>query len=140
MGGYFVVGVGMTDFTPDQLERIEAAIAAVYAKSSTGNLTAKKVITELTKPSWTPAVGEVFAYAASGLGVSNYYKHTLNGTLDETCRPLNSSEVPALKVAIEALERVVSNELEEYMGFDMLADEVLAKITELTQRSTGWSE
>ena len=102
----------MIEFSKEQLKAIEAAIDAVYRNSSTGNLTARKVIIELQKPAWTPMVGEVYARgfpARSDWGYTAYEGGTFsNGKL---VRPLSYTEIPYFRVALDALEILAHDEL-----------------------------
>jgi len=107
----------MTDkFT---IEQIEAAMK----KGGLWPCSSDKVIAELTKPKWTPQKNEeVFCKG----GIYAFYRgESLEG---KDCRPLTPDEVPALKVAIEALESIAWSEGDEMPK----AEEALTKIKELT--------
>lgn len=131
----------MTDtFTPDQIKQIEAAIIKVAETIAGKTLVVDpdKVIAELTKPKWTPQVREVYGYRSSNENHSNFRAASgMETNADNVIRrPLTPSELPALKVAIEALDklsklgnggRVVGNS-----EGNVLAQTTLAKIKELT--------
>jgi len=101
-------------------------------------------IAELTKSVWTPGVEELVHYdSPSQIGYCLYSK----GWMDNAkLRPLNSSEVPALKVAIARIETnkknlsywvkdsgIAQRWLNTFEGEIKHIDSTLAKIKELTQ-------
>ena len=93
------------------LEEIEAAIESVYEKSSTGNLTTKKVITELTRPKHSFREGEV---------VINRERRCLmywDDSIEDPCRQLTLSEMPK---AVEDLRETVRLFLNDEVSYKTL--------------------
>ncbi len=94
----------MTDFTPEQIKAIEAAVRAALVCPNKEMSLFEYIMAELQKPTWEPEEGEVYAHWPIG-GVVSYdtFKRFLP---KHNCRPLTPDEVPALRIAIEALERL----------------------------------
>ncbi len=112
------------------IEEIEAALLNAHGfidDNCNLNLTKliNEVTTELTKPKWEPQVGEVRQWSDG--------KYWVYGDVDiglgHLTRPLTPDEVPALKVAIEALELAV--DMRDW-GTEGVCEDALAKIKELT--------
>lgn len=124
----------MTDkFTTNHLEQIKA----VMDKYQVGCVT-DVIIAELTKPVWTPQTGEVYAYQVDN-GDEKFNKNQAKFGLKEEStshdivrRPLTPDEVPALKVAQEALDAVQKNAYSESSMESKIVRDALAKIKELT--------
>jgi len=111
------------------IEQIEAAIReTANCNGPHTEQKVKNIIAELTKPSWTPAVGEVYSYTDEEIVGRNppncqYGRHKKNFIpINREVRPLNSSEIPALAVAIEWIKSTEH----------MYSEPILVKITELT--------
>ena len=119
----------MTKQTWNQ-EQIEAAIVKVVKAARSGFMASPayigNVIAELTKPKWTPQEGEVYFHEYD----HSYYmcKAEKGFNSDNQRRPLTPDEVPALKVAIKALE-YISPRVVEYSKY---CETTLAEIKELT--------
>jgi len=115
------------------IEQIEAAIQKVRLDTDIE----QDLIAELTKPSWTPAVGEVSAYTNRNDNVEYGIFQPPQPAFKDKIRPLNSSEVPALDCAIEALGTLAGNTVSDVDKTPThqarIAAQALAKITELTQ-------
>ncbi len=84
----------MTDFTPEQIEAIKAAIDK---SAGTGYMASgaylDNVIAELTKPKWTPKVG-CYYISISTSGRELAVKHLKEGwehPID--CRPITAAEI-----------------------------------------------
>ncbi len=117
------------------IEQIEAAISnSILGEFKVQPEFLERVVAELTLPVWKPEVGEVY-FTESG-------HYTINGKISppniaKLPRPLTSDEVPALKVAIEAL-KIALADIIDYgadawpTGPQQRVNDALAKIKELT--------
>ncbi len=86
-------------------------------------------ITELTRPKWEPQVGEVYEFTDDydSRFIKRTPAHTAYAT-GNTRRPLTPDEVPALKVAIEAINEIASGRVKPFNA----CMDALDKIKELT--------
>jgi hypothetical protein len=101
------------------IKQISSAFNTVSIKQT--HATSEELIAELTRPKWTPQKGEVYFSKSS----KSYIRHT--GVMGSNRRPLNTTEVPALGVAIEALE---------VYSMDVGASKALARIRTMIGENT----
>jgi len=117
------------------IEQIEAAMLKLcFDEDIKHNL-----MSELIRPQWKPQVGEVIVKMVSGER-NDYFKWAERSIMHDppvaTYRPLTPDEVPALKVAIDALN-FAAQDITDYFpagptGPISRIEEALAKIKELT--------
>jgi len=114
-------------------KQIEEAFAKRSPDSGCGPMALfpDELIAELTKPKWTPQEGEVCCWSDG-----KYYVFAdVDMGLEHRTRPLTPDEVPALKVAIEALNTLSKLGNGDVVGNsdgNIYAQSALAKIKELT--------
>jgi len=113
------------------IEQIQAAIEESIngVELLTGKEYADKVIAELTKPDkWIPQVGEVYAFrhGREDWDYRNWDDEDEQAETGPERRSLTWVEVPALQVAIEAMEQTASSHNIVWIK------DALAKIKELT--------
>lgn len=124
----------MTDkFTPEQIEQIKAAIDKHHGTNWCA-FTAL-VITELTKPEWEPAVGQI----VHNTGTGSYYVCSGHGAISKTLIPVTTKQAgtePMLHLidAIEgALDITSGSDDPDLRCVRQLLNDVIVKHEELMQ-------
>ena len=98
----------MTDFTKEQLEAIEAARLKALTRSPTvgANMSWDIFINALTRKPWMPQVGEVCWHIFEDNQLLAIYSKGYETNMEGHLAPLNYTEVPYFKVAVDALKEV----------------------------------
>jgi len=110
-------------------------INAVFSGEN-DHLTCKELREKLTRSQWKPQVGEVYLQTTHYKDEECLYIKSDGNDLikygNQTNRPLTPDEVPALKVAIEALDKLADSSYCTDVANEITARDTLAKINKMT--------